>query len=110
MKVRAFAEACVLIRDATHPRLPIHSAIILMEIMDKHPNGVSNVELAELVGLTTGALSRQMDGLSDRGRRHGREAFDLVRSERDPDQRHINSNTLSKKGERLFKQIKGIGS
>ena len=110
MKIREFAEACVLIRDATHPRLPIHSAIILMEIMDKHPNGVSNVELAELVGLTDASLSRQMDGLSNRGRRENGKAFDLVRSERDPDYRRVLSNTLSKKGERLFQQIKRIGT
>ena len=102
LKPASIRKSITEIRDETHIEISISTVLIFLEVALAHPGGVSNRELSELTGLSTSAVSRQIDMLSNVQCRNGAPGFRLVRCHYAPHDGRVRVSTLTEKGIELL--------
>jgi DNA-binding MarR family transcriptional regulator len=109
MELRVLQRAIEIIRQETNLKLPVQTISVFLEIATAGDDGISNILLAEKVGISEGSVSRNVDQLTERGRMNELPGFGLVESERDPENRRLLLSRLTPKGRALIRRIEGIG-
>ena len=109
MDLRVLKRSIELIRQETDLKLPVQTVSVFLEIATAGDEGISNIELAAKVGISEGSVSRNVDQLTERGRLNALGGFDLVYSERDPENRRLLINRLTAKGKALVRKVEAVG-
>ena len=106
-KLQHLETAVSLFSQLSLGNFPVHHAQLFLLVAMAGEKGATYVTLSEQTGLSSAAISRSMNALSDHVR-HRQDAMGLVKIERDPQGSRAYRVTLSPRGKALAIALEGV--